>query len=132
MRNMMWKSTVALAFMALCLAGSANAAEKEKGGGRRGGLTPETIEAALTGDLALSAEQKTAVTAAYDKTVKPVREKFAAAADKDARKALFPEMKTANENFRNELKTILKEPQMAKITAMTESMRKDGPPKKDN
>ncbi|HYG75573.1 MAG TPA: hypothetical protein VEK08_11270 [Planctomycetota bacterium] len=125
MHKSVWMPTLALALMALCLSGDVRAGEKE-GGGKRGGgaLAPEMIEKTLSGELALSAEQKTAVTEAYTKTIKPVREKMQAAGDKDARKALAPEMKTAYESYQAELKKILKEPQMAKLTEAQEAMKK--------
>ena len=97
--------------LVLTLAAGARGAEGDapkRGGGR---LNPDTIEKALTGDLALTADQKTKVTESYDKTVKPIREKITAAADAEAKKAIYPEMKTANEAFKAALKTILKDEQ---------------------
>lgn len=100
----------------LLVATFASAAEGGKGEGRRGGgLNPEMIEKSLTGDLAVKPEQKTKIQESYDKHVKPVSEKMKAAADREARRAIFPEMKTASEAFRADLKTVLDEKQNAKL-----------------
>jgi len=109
----------------LLVATFASAGEGGKGEGRRGGgLNPEMIEKSLTGDLAVNAEQKTKIQESYDKNVKPVAEKMKAAADRDARKAIFPEMKTASDAFRADLKTVLNEKQNAKLDeAMAEAKK---------
>lgn len=97
---------------------SAGEGEGGKGQGRRMGgfLSPEMLEKTLTGDLAINEEQKGKITAAYDKTVKPTAEKMKAAGeDREARRALFPEMRTATETFRAEIKSVLNEKQNAKV-----------------
>lgn len=109
----------------LLVATFASAAEGGKGEGRRGGgLNPELIEKSLTGDLAVTAEQKTKIQESYDKHVKPVAEKMKAAADKEARKAIFPEMKTASDAFKADLKTVLNEKQNAKLDEVVAEARK--------
>jgi len=110
----------------LLVATFASAGEGGKGEGRRGGggLNPEMIEKALTGDLAVNAEQKTKIQESYDKNVKPISEKMKAAADREARRAIFPEMKTASDAFRADLKTVLNEKQNAKLDEAVAEARK--------
>ena len=110
--------------LSVCLLGAAYAAEGDAPR-RRGGLTPEVIEKGLTGDLALTAEQKTKVTEAYDKTVKPVREKWQNA-DADKRREIGAELRTANETFKGQLKTILKDEQYKKLETLQPQRRKEG------
>ena len=90
------------------------------------------IEKTLTGDLAVTPEQKTKIQEAYDKTVKPVVEKLKAATDPDARKAIFPEMRTASETFKTDLKTILNEKQNEKLDAAVAEARKAREAKQNN
>lgn len=79
---------------------------------------PETIAAALTGDLALKDEQKTKITESYDKTIKPVADKMKAAADAEAKKAIYPDMMKARDEFKAALKSTLTEDQFKKIEPM--------------
>jgi len=109
----------------LLVATFASAGEGGKGEGRRGGgLNPEMIEKSLTGDLAVNAEQKTKIQESYDKHVKAIAEKMKGAADREARKALFPEMRTASDAFKADLKTVLNEKQNAKLDEVVAEARK--------
>lgn len=96
---------------------SAGEGEGGKGEGRRMGgfLSPEMLDKTLTGDLAVNEEQKGKIAAAYEKTVKPISEKMKTAADREARRAIMPEMRSATETFRAEIKPVLNEKQNAKI-----------------
>lgn len=109
----------------LLVATFASAGEGGKGEGRRGfGVSPEMIEKTLTGDLAVTPEQKTKIQESYDKHVKPVSEKMKTAADNEARKAIRPEMKTASDAFKADLKTVLNEKQNAKLDEVVAEARK--------
>lgn len=107
---------VALAVLLLTCQASLRAEEGEKK--RPARANPESIAAALTGDLALKDEQKTKVTESYDKTVKPVADKLKAAADADAKKAIYGDMMKAREEFKTALKGILTDDQFKKIEPM--------------
>lgn len=100
-------------FTALTLAGGraaeGDAAKKPGLGVPR--FSPEGLEQVLTGDLALSADQKAKLVESWEKNVKPVREKMQAAADKEAKKAVYDDFKTAMDNYKASLKTILREEQ---------------------
>ena len=107
---------IPLALAVLLLTASALRAEEgEKKARPR--ANPEGIAAALTGDLALKDEQKTKVTEAYEKTVKPIADKVKAA-EGDAKKALYADMGKAREEFKTQLKAILSEAQMKALEPM--------------
>lgn len=126
-------SVLASVLLAASFVTAGEADGKGKGEGRRGGgLNPEMIEKTLSGDLAVNAEQKTKIQESYDKHVKPVAEKMKGAADREARRAIMPEMRTASEAFRNEIKAVLNEKQNAKLDEAVAEARKAREAKQNN
>lgn len=123
MKNMRRSLGFVAAVLVLSLAAGVRGAEGDapKRGTR---IDPEAIDKALTGDLALSAEQKTKLNESYDKTVKAAREKITATADVEAKKALYKDMMTAMDNFKASVKTILKEEQYKKVEEMLAPKKK--------
>jgi hypothetical protein len=114
-------AVVTCLLLSICLS---SASAGEEGGRRRGGgMNVEFIEKTLTGDLALNADQKTKITEAYDKTVKPIAEKMKATEDQTARREMFKDLRAASDTFRAEIKGVLTEPQNAKLDEATAAMR---------
>jgi hypothetical protein len=108
-------SVLACLILAMSFVSAEEPKEAGKGGRMGGFLSPEMLDKTLTGELAINEEQKGKIAAAYEKTVKPIADKMTAAADREARRAIMPEMRTATETFRAEIKPVLNEKQNTKV-----------------